>query len=45
MILIHLLAEFHSKMNAAANDDTFNPDNFPSPSDAFGGPEDDGVPF
>ena len=37
--------EFHSKMNAAANDNTFTPDKFPSPSDAFGGPEDDGVPF
>ena len=37
--------EFHSKMNAAANDDTFKPDSFPDPSDAFGGPEDDGVPF
>ncbi|NRD21434.1 replicative DNA helicase [Winogradskyella eckloniae] len=37
--------EFHSKMNAAANDNTFSPDNFPSPSDAFDGPEDDGVPF
>ena len=37
--------EFHSKMNAAANDDTFKPDNFPSPSDAFDGPDDDGVPF
>ena len=37
--------EFHSKMNAAANDDTFRPDNLPSPSDAFDGPEDDGVPF
>lgn len=37
--------EFHSKMNAAANDDTFKTDNFPSPSDAFDGPEDDGVPF
>ena len=37
--------EFHSKMNAAANDNTFSPDNFPSPSDAFGAPEDDGVPF
>ena len=24
--------EFHSKMNAAANDDTFKPDSFPSPS-------------
>ncbi|MGB3608241.1 MAG: replicative DNA helicase [Psychroserpens sp.] len=39
--------EFHSKMNAAANDDTFTPDKFPSPSDAFGTPEDDDndVPF
>nr|WP_321236672.1 replicative DNA helicase [uncultured Psychroserpens sp.] len=38
--------EFHSKMNAAANDDTFKPDNFPSPSDAFDTPEDDNdVPF
>lgn len=37
--------EFHSKMNAAANDDTFKTDNFPSPNDAFGSPEDDGVPF
>lgn len=37
--------EFHSKMNAAANDDTFKPDSFPSASDAFDGPEDDGIPF
>lgn len=40
--------EFHSKMNAAANDDTFKPDHFPSASDAFGGPEEDednDVPF
>ena len=39
--------EFHSKMNAAANDDTFKPDNFPTPDDAFGTPEqeDDDVPF
>jgi replicative DNA helicase len=39
--------EFHSKMNAAANDDTFKPENFPSASDAFGAPEDDDndVPF
>ena len=39
--------EFHSKMNAAANDDTFKTDNFPSPSDAFGAPEEDDndVPF
>ncbi|MDC0009575.1 replicative DNA helicase, partial [Winogradskyella sp.] len=31
--------EFHSKMNAAANDDTFKPGSLPSPADAFGGPE------
>jgi replicative DNA helicase len=39
--------EFHSKMNAAANDDTFKTDNFPSASDAFGTPEEDDndVPF
>ncbi|WP_425077788.1 replicative DNA helicase [Psychroserpens sp. S379A] len=39
--------EFHSKMNAAANDDTFKPDNFPSASDAFDAPEEDDndVPF
>ena len=38
--------EFHSKMNAAANDDTFKPDRLPSPDDAFGTPEDDNdVPF
>ncbi len=37
--------EFHSKMNDAANDDTFKPDSFPSADDAFGTPEDDGVPF
>ncbi|MEF3080298.1 replicative DNA helicase [Winogradskyella poriferorum] len=37
--------EFHSKMNTGANDDTFTPDSFPSASDAFGGPDDDGVPF
>ena len=36
--------EFASSMNAAANDDTFKPDNLPSPDEAFGG-EDDGVPF
>ena len=35
--------EFASSMNAAANDDTFKPDNLPSPDEAFG--EDDGVPF
>ncbi len=39
--------EFHSKMNAAANDNTFAPDNFPSANDAFGAPEEDDndVPF
>ncbi len=39
--------EFHSKMNAAANDDTFKTDNFPSANEAFGSPEqeDDDVPF
>jgi replicative DNA helicase len=28
--------EFHSSMNAAANDDTFKTDNLPSPNEAFG---------
>ncbi|PNQ73261.1 replicative DNA helicase [Hanstruepera neustonica] len=39
--------EFHSKMNAAANDDTFKPENFPSANEAFGSPddEDSDVPF
>ncbi|MBR9915669.1 MAG: replicative DNA helicase [Algicola sp.] len=39
--------EFHSKMNAAANDDTFKPENFPSANDAFGPSEEDDndVPF
>ena len=37
--------EFHSKMNAAANDDTFKPDNLPSTDDAFGAPDDNDVPF
>jgi replicative DNA helicase len=37
--------EFHSKMNAAANDDTFKPDKFPSTDEAFGTPDDDDVPF
>jgi len=40
--------EFHSKMNAAANDDTFKPDNFPSPDQAFGSAfndDDNDVPF
>ena len=38
-------AEFHSKMNAAANDDTFSDDDTPpmqiDPNDAFGPPDDD----
>ena len=39
--------EFQSKMNAAANDDTFKPDVFPSPGQAFDAPEEDedSVPF
>ena len=46
--------EFHSSMNAAANDDTFKTDNLPSPDEAFGSamnddltPQegDDDVPF
>lgn len=46
--------EFHSRMNNAANDDTFKADSLPSPDEAFGSslnddftPEDpdDGVPF
>ena len=41
--------EFHSKMNAAANDDTFSPDKFPSPDQAFGSAlndeDDNDVPF
>jgi len=37
--------EFHSKMNAAANDDTFKPDNFPSTDDAFDSPDESDVPF
>lgn len=36
--------EFHSKMNAAANDDTFKPGNLPSPDEAFGNDDND-VPF
>ena len=42
--------EFHSKMNAAANDntfdddDSFNPPQYPSADEAFGSPDDD-VPF
>ncbi|QIE60665.1 replicative DNA helicase [Rasiella rasia] len=46
--------EFHSKMNAAANDDTFKTDNLPSADEAFGSAmnndlspqgDDDDVPF
>ena len=39
--------EFQSKMNAAANDDTFKPDAFPTPGQAFESPEEDedSVPF
>src|SRR5690606_20415047 len=42
--------EFHSKMNAAANDDTFKNNSYPSPTDAFDPPaqnedEDNDVPF
>jgi len=38
--------EFHSKMNAAANDDTFKTDKFPSTDDAFDTPDDNNdVPF
>lgn len=37
--------EFQSKLNAAANDDTFKPDTFTSPSDAFDAPDEDDVPF
>ena len=41
--------EFHSKMNAAANDDTFKADDFrQNPRDAFDSPfedEDNDVPF
>ena len=33
--------EFHSKMNAAANDDTFKPD----PNQAFKMPDDSNLPF
>ena len=47
--------QFESRMNEAANDDTFKPDHFPSPDQAFGSSmndggfnkedDDDGVPF
>ncbi|MEM6721252.1 MAG: replicative DNA helicase [Bacteroidota bacterium] len=44
--------EFHSKMNDAANDDTFKTDNLPSADEAFGSsmnddfnPDDNEVPF
>lgn len=41
--------EIHSRMNDAANDDTFKPDHLPSPDEAFGSSmnddPDDGIPF
>lgn len=39
--------QFQSKMNAAANDDTFKSDSFPTPDQAFDAPdeEQDDVPF
>jgi replicative DNA helicase len=38
--------EFHSKMNAAANDNTFKPDHYPTQDQAFGlSDEEDGMPF
>ena len=38
--------EFHSKLNAAANDNTFKPDQFPTQDQAFGTPDDgDDMPF
>ncbi|MDC8006398.1 replicative DNA helicase [Aureisphaera galaxeae] len=42
--------EIHSRMNDAANDDTFRPDHLPSPDEAFGSSmndddPDDGIPF
>jgi len=37
--------EFHSKMNAAANDDTFKPENLPTTDEAFDTPDDNEVPF
>ena len=36
--------QFESRMNAAANDDTFKPGDLPSPDEAFG-EEDDGLAF
>lgn len=37
--------EFHSKMNAAANDDTFKTEKFPTTDDAFGSTDESDVPF
>ena len=38
--------EFHSKMNAAANDNTFKPDQYPTQDQAFGpSDEEDDIPF
>ncbi len=37
--------EFHSKMNAAANDDTFKPDVFPTANEAFDTPPKDDFPL
>ena len=38
--------EFHSKMNAAANDNTFKPDQYPTQDQAFGpSDEEDDMPF
>ena len=38
--------EFHSKMNAAANDNTFKPDQYPNQDQAFGpSDEEDDMPF
>ncbi len=36
--------EFHSRMNDAANDDTFKTDTFPSPGEAFGSSMNDDLP-
>ena len=49
-VITFRLGGFHSKMNAAANDDTFKSDNFKaSPNEAFGSSfnedEDNDVPF
>jgi len=44
----HFETEIHSRMNDAANDDTFKVDHLPSPGEAFGSTmndDDDGIPF